>query len=173
MNCICKFTTVLGVFPLLFGTTSLAQTPAKSTPCQIRAYVKDKDPQGLNVRTAPSSASAIIGNLPTNTEVKVFASKGTWMLVSPLAPNLHGIKFQGRGWVYTPLLGISTRGYDRNNVSVFARASYQSAVVGQIPSSKPVNLLSCQGQWALVEKQRISGWLPPQEQCSAALTTCP
>lgn len=173
MNLISKTIITGGILTLLCSTTSLAQTYLKATPCQIRAYVIDKDPQGLNVRNDPSSRSGIIGRLPINTEVEVFTSQGNWMLISPLAPNFQRIKFQGRGWVYVPLLGIGTGGYDRDSVAVFARASYQSKVAGKIPSSRPVKLLSCQGQWALVEKQGVKGWLPPQDQCAAALTTCP
>ncbi len=164
-------TTIMGIFTLLCDATSLAETRASPTPCQIRAYVIDKDPQGLNVRSGSSSHS-IIGRLPFNTEVEVFNSQENWVLISASTPNPR-VKFQGRGWVYVSLLGIGTRGYDRNSVAVFARASYQSAVVGQIPSRSPIKLLGCQGQWALVEQQRVRGWLPPKDQCAATLTTCP
>lgn len=172
MNLICQATIILAFFTLLDNTTSLAQKPTSSATCQIGAYVIDNDPQQLNVRSNPNPHSAIVGRLPINTEVEVFASQGNWMLISPLIPNVERIKYQGRGWVYAPLLGISTRGYDRDNVAVFARASYQSVVVGQIPSDRQVNLLSCQGKWALVEKEGVKGWLSPEDQCAAALTTC-
>lgn len=173
MNLIYKITAILGIHTLLSNTTILAQKLAPSTPCQINAYVIDKDPQKLNVRSHPNSRSAIISKLSINTEVEVFASQKNWLLISPLIPNVERISFQGKGWVYAPLLGISTRGYDKDNVAVFARANYQSAVVGQIPSDRQVNLLGCQGKWALVEKQGVRGWLSPEDQCAAALTTCP
>ena len=92
MNLIYKTITIVGIFTLLGDTTSLAQTYAGSTPCQIRAYVIDKDPQGLNVRSGASTRSVTIGRLPINTEVEVFASQGNWMLISPLAPNFQRIK---------------------------------------------------------------------------------
>ena len=172
MNLFYQVTIILGVFTLLGDTTSVAQKPVSSTPCEISAYVIDKDSQQLNVRSAANPRSTIIGKLPINTEVEVFASQGNWLLISPLIANVERIKFQGRGWVYAPLLGISTRGYDKDSVRMFAHPSYHSAVIGQIPSDTQVKLLSCQGAWTLVETQRLKGWLSPQDQCAAALTTC-
>jgi len=170
-NSIWKIIPVLiGFFALFENSNTFAQT--KQISCQIRAYVIDQDSHGLNIRSIPNSGQ-ILGVLPANTDVQVFASQGNWMLVSPIDPKSQGIKFQGKGWVYVPLLGLSTRGYDKNTVSVFASANYKSKVVGQIPSSRPVKLLSCQGQWAFVEKDGIKGWLPREDQCAAALTTCP
>lgn len=172
MNLIYQATIILVIFTLLGDTTSLAQKSVSSTPCQTRAYVIDNDSQKLNVRSDANSRSAIIGKLPINTEVEVFASQENWMLIFPLIPNVERIKFHGKGWVYAPLLGTSTRGYERDRVAVFARANYQSTVVGQIPSDRQVNLLSCKGKWVLVEKQGIKGWLSPEDQCAAALTSC-
>lgn len=157
---------------LFFAVNSVAQTSSKSTSCEIRAYVIEQDAHGLNVRSSPNSGQ-ILGVLPANTDVRVFASQGNWMLISPIDSQSQGIKFQGKGWVYIPLLGISTRGYGKNTVAVFVSANYKSKVVGHIPSSRSVKLLSCQGQWALVEKDGVKGWLPPEDQCAAALTTCP
>ncbi|MFM7906828.1 MAG: SH3 domain-containing protein [Microcystis sp.] len=160
-----------GCFISLLGSDSSAQT--QSSPCQIRAYVIDQDSRGLNVRSNPNSRSRILGVLPANTDVRVFTYRGNWMLISPIDPKSQGIQFQGRGWVYMPLLGTGTRGYGKDSVVVFANANYQSKVVGRIPSSRPVQLLGCRGEWAFVQKEGVKGWLPPEDQCAAALTTCP
>jgi SH3-like domain-containing protein len=160
-----------GYFIPLPGSNSSAQ--AQSSPCQIRAYVIDQDSRGLNVRSHPSSRSRILGVLPANADVRVLAYRGNWMLISPVDPKSQGIQFQGQGWVYMPLLGTGTRGYGKDTVVVFASANYKSKVVGRIPSSRPVKLLGCRGEWAFVEKEGIQGWLSPEDQCAAALTTCP
>ncbi|MCA1816387.1 MAG: hypothetical protein LC746_08285, partial [Acidobacteria bacterium] len=34
------------------------------TNCDVKAYVVDRDPKGLNVRSAPGGTHKIIGNLP-------------------------------------------------------------------------------------------------------------
>ena len=160
--------------------TNKATTPAKTTAtsqrsCQISAYVTDKDPKGLNVRSGPGSNYAIVGNLPTNTQAviaEVSASQGDWVQVTK-AESPNKVEFQGTGWVYAPLLGTSTRGYGSGGVSVYASANTQDTPIGQIPDSTGVKLLSCQQSWAFVEYQNVKGWIAPDDQCPNPLTTCP
>ncbi len=143
--------------------------------CQISAYVIDKDPKGVNVRSSPSNDAKIIGNLPTNTLaviVTITASQGEWVQLSK-AQGAEKIEFQGNGWVYAPLLGTSTRGYATKNVSVYPNANTQSAAIGRIPSQRGTKLLSCDRDWASVEYEGLKGWIEPQSQCANSLTTCP
>lgn len=143
--------------------------------CQISAYVIDKDPKGLNVRSAPGSSSEIIGNLSTTpiaVIVDVTASQGDWVELSK-AQSPEKIEFQGTGWVYTQLLGTSTRGYGSKGVSVYANPNAQSSAIGRIPASTGVKLLGCEQSWALVEYQDLKGWIARDAQCPNPLTTCP
>jgi len=160
--------------------TNKAVTPAKTTAtsqrtCQISAYVTDKDPKGLNVRSGPGSNYAIVGNLPTNTQaviVELSASQGDWVQVTK-AESPNKVEFQGTGWVYAPLLGTSTRGYGSGGVSVYTSANTQGAPIGRIPDSTGVKLLSCEQSWAFVEHESVKGWITPDDQCPNPLTTCP
>lgn len=143
-------------------------------PCSINAYVIDKDPQGLNVRSGPSSNDKIIGKLPTNTAgvfVNVTASQGDWMQLTK-AESPEKVEFQGTGWVYASLLGTSTRGYGSPGVSVFSNPNSQSSTIGRIPPDTSVKLLGCDRTWALVEYQSLKGWIAPESQCGNPLTTC-
>lgn len=160
----------------------LSPSPSQATPsatsqrsCQISAYVIDKDPQGLNVRSAPNSNSNVIDKLPTTTVgvfVDLTASQGNWVQLSH-AESPEQVEFQGSGWVYAPLLGTSTRGYGSNGVTVYASASSQSTTIGRIPPATGVKLLGCDRDWALVEYQQLKGWIAPDAQCPNSLTTCP
>lgn len=156
------------------GTLSVqASSQAYSVNCKARAYVIDQDPQGLNVRLEPNSKSNILGKLPLHTEVEVFAEQDDWLLISPLSPELQGITFQDKGWVYASLLGLSTKGYDRKSVALYDQPHQTSKTVAQIPPNSSVTLLGCSGEWVLVKQNKITGWLEPEQQCSAAMTTCP
>jgi uncharacterized protein YraI len=153
-----------------------SNTPASTQrTCQMSAYIIDKDPKGLNVRSGPGSSYEIIGKLPT-TPLAVFveltASQGDWVQLSK-ARSPEKAEFQGTGWVYAQLLGTSTRGYGSKGVSVYASANTQSPVVGRIPEHKSVTLLGCDRAWALVEYEGLSGWIAPDAQCPNPLTTCP
>jgi SH3-like domain-containing protein len=143
--------------------------------CQISAYIIDKDPNGLNVRSEPSNQSKVIDTLPTKTLgviVDISAVQSDWVQISK-AQSPGRLEFQGSGWVYTQLLGTSTRGYGTKNVSVYKSANAQSETIGQIPSQRGVKLLSCYRDWALVEYDGLKGWIEPNAQCANPLTTCP
>jgi SH3-like domain-containing protein len=143
--------------------------------CQIGAYIIDKDPNGLNVRSEPNSQSKIIDTLPTNNLgviVDLTAAQGDWVQISK-AESPGRLEFQGSGWVYAPLLGTSTRGYSTKSVSVYQSANNQTEAIGKIPSQRSVKLLSCDRTWALVEYQGLKGWIQPESQCANPLTTCP
>ncbi len=143
--------------------------------CQISAYVIDKDPKGLNVRSGPGNDRNIIGNLPTTklaVIVNLAASQGDWVQLTK-AESPGKIDFQGTGWVYAQLLGTSTRGYGSNGVSVYSSPSTQSSTIGRIPKTTGVKLLGCDQSWALVEHEGLKGWIAPDAQCANPLTTCP
>jgi SH3-like domain-containing protein len=140
--------------------------------CQLRAYVIDKKSDLLNVRSQPNPRSPIVGKLPGNADVQILKTTGDWMLVTPVSPDTQNIEFQGQGWVFKYFIGLGTRGYGKQTVTVFRQANSNSGKAGRIPASRPVKLLNCQGQWALVEKNGVKGWLPSKDQCAAALTSC-
>ena len=151
---------------------SLAQ--AQQT-CNITAFVTDKDPNGLNVRSAPGESQKVIGNLPTTkigVIVDITGSKGNWVQISR-AESPDKVEFQGTGWVYSQLLGTSTRGYGTQGVSVYKSANTQSSVMGRIPPATGVKLLGCSQSWALVEHEGLKGWIEPEAQCGNPLSSCP
>jgi SH3-like domain-containing protein len=169
-----RFAIVL--YALAFTTSTVPANAEAYTPqsvCQSRAYVVDPDPQGLNVRQDPSTSGVIVGKLPLNSDVQVLAHQGNWFKISPLSPELQGIEFQGSGWVYGPLLGIKTKGYDFKPVSLYSQPDLSSETVGSVPPDTSVDLLGCEADWLMVEHDMLSGWLEPAQQCPAALTTCP
>jgi uncharacterized protein YgiM (DUF1202 family) len=172
MNLYIKLSSLSILLTVLFNFVYTSPVLADYNSCQLRAYVIDKKSDLLNVRTQPNARSSIVGKLPGNTDVQILKTIGNWMLISPVSPETQNIAFQGQGWVFKSLLGIGTRGYGQKSVPVFSRANSDSRTTGSIPASRPVKLLSCQGTWALVEKNGVRGWLPSKNQCGYALTSC-
>jgi SH3-like domain-containing protein len=157
------------------AATLADSTASSQRTCKISAYVTDKDPKGLNVRSGPGSNYKSIDNLPTNTVaviVDLSGSQGDWVQVTK-AESPNKVEFQGTGWVYAQLLGTSTRGYGSGEVSVYPSANTQGAPIGKIPASTGVKLLSCDQSWAHVEHESLKGWIAPDAQCPNPLTTCP
>ncbi|HEY9675030.1 MAG TPA: SH3 domain-containing protein [Waterburya sp.] len=166
--------------PSALDNTPIATSPNSPTDaqrtCRISAYVIDKDPKGVNVRSGPGKDYNIVGNLPTTT-IAVFAdlaaSQGSWVQLTKAVDPQEKVEFQGTGWVYAQLLGTTTRGYGTQGVSVYSSADTQSSVIGRIPPSTGVTLLGCDQKWALVDYQGTKGWIAPDAQCPNPLTTCP
>ncbi len=163
---------VAATSPVVASPQNLSQTQKS---CQISAFVIDKDPKGLNVRSGPGTNYKIIGNLPT-TQVGVIvdlaASQGKWVQLTK-AESPEKVEFQGTGWVSSQLLGTSTRSYGTDGVSVYSSANPQSSVIGRIPPETGVKLLGCDQEWAMVEYEGLKGWIEPEAQCPNPLTTCP
>jgi SH3-like domain-containing protein len=162
--------------PPASGSVAVANNSAEGEQtCNISAFVIDKDPKGLNVRSGPGTSHDIVGNLPTTTVgvvVDITASKGDWVQLSK-AESPDKVEFQGTGWVSAKLLGTSTRGYGTKGVSVYKSANNQSSVVGRIPPETGVTLLGCSQSWAMVEYEGTKGWIEPEAQCANPLSTCP
>jgi uncharacterized protein YgiM (DUF1202 family) len=148
-----------------------------TTPCDVRAYVVDPDPKGMNVRSGPGSSFKIIGNLPKHDNegigVHINASKGDWVRID-IAVEEGGEQertfFKGEGWLYGPLLGVDGIG---GGTRLYQEPKTQSHVIGNIPGgSEGATVRGCQGKWMFVEYKKLKGWAAPGTVCSNSLTTC-
>jgi SH3-like domain-containing protein len=142
--------------------------------CLAKAYVIDASGKGLNIRQKPNLSGKILGRLPKSTAVNILGAQGEWILISVIDPIAQQVNFRQEGWVYSSLLGVSSKGYNLTSVSLYAQPSLRSKVVGKIPPNTDTNILSCNGKWLRVESKhhQYKGWLEPKQQCAAALTTC-
>jgi SH3-like domain-containing protein len=138
--------------------------------------VIDKDPKGLNVRSEPGSNKQIIGNLPTQTEgvmVDITACQGEWVQITKaVSDGGNKVEFQGKGWVYAPLLGAATTGHERYGTSLYAQADKSSKILSKLPPERTVKLLGGSGTWMQVEYEGMRGWLAQYDYCPLPWTTC-
>ncbi len=144
----------------------LAKTK-KPQQCNLYTYVNVSSGQTLNVRSGASTQNKILGQVPVNETVQVVAFVPNWAKVTNASSG-----FKGTGWVSLPKLGLSTRGYGTKGVKLYAKTNQKSQVIVRVPPNTNVQLLGCQGGWALVEYKGIKGWLAREDQCGAALTSC-
>ena len=164
--------------------------------CDITAFVIDKDPKGLNVRSAPNQE--IISRIPyknykTDNPIKVHIidTQEGWLQIDYWSDDVAKGDFDSPAWVYNQLLAVAVVGNEVLTISTNATADTppkvaniyenpdpQAAVIGQLNMEKLlINPMSCQGKWILVEGnsiygQPIKGWLSPDNQCIDSLKTC-
>ncbi|MEM6519729.1 MAG: SH3 domain-containing protein [Cyanobacteria bacterium P01_D01_bin.71] len=158
------------------SATTAAATPEQS--CSALAYVVDTDPAGLNVRSGPGSDFAAQDTLPTDVpvEVSIVGATNGWFLVNE-AYSFEQQELEQPGWVYGPLLGISTTSFDINDpeapTTLYSTPDGSAAVTATIPKYSDVTLANCSGGWLQVDHAEATGWLAIGEQCSNPVATCP
>ena len=140
--------------------------------CKLKAYVIDPDPRGLKVRAGPdpkSPAIAVIPLDPDGTIVEIQGSDGLWLLIA--RAETVGMKkvFEGKGWVYGPMLGTETR----TKATLYLQPGTRNQPVGTVDQEQEVVMQSCQGDWAKVKFKNLLGWLGPAYNCPNPVTTCP
>jgi uncharacterized protein YecT (DUF1311 family) len=161
--------------------TELA-TPTPTHRCNAEAYIIDEDPNGLNVRNAPSGNGQIISRIPyrvDGTTAHIIDAKKGWFKIDGWQEFNLSAKFNDdtEAWIYAKLLGLDIVG---GGVTLYTQPSTQSPIKGKISPEnyKEIkSLLDCQEEWLLVEiklkgGKRLKGWLAPEEQCANPLTTC-
>jgi uncharacterized protein YgiM (DUF1202 family) len=166
--CLTMFFLAISLLPVRM----LASSPVAHS-CRLRAYVADRDSQGLNVRAMPRSKSKILGSLPNNSEVTILKTSGNWSWVTPIDPRSQRVAFRGQGWVFSSFLNTGTKGKNSETVPLHRRPSSNSKIVAGLPVGVAVTIAGCTGEWALVRRGQDQGWLSPYRQCASALTTCP
>ena len=156
--------------------SAVAATPEQA--CSTAAYVVDTDPAGLNVRQGPGSDFAVQDTLPTDVpvEVSIVGATGEWFLVNA-AWSREQPELERPGWVYGPLLGVSTTSLNVSEpdapTSLYAAPDGDAAIAATIPKGSAVTLLGCSGNWLQVDAPTATGWLAIGEQCSNPVSTCP
>lgn len=150
------------------------------TRCDVKAYVIDHDPKGMNVRSGPGSANKVIGNLPNQDVegivVHITGSQGDWVRID-LAVEEGGEQertfFQGEGWLYGPLLGVDGVGGIEGGTKLHQEPAERSRVLGRMQAGGDgATVRGCRGQWMYVEHKKVRGWAAPGTLCSNPLTTC-
>ena len=172
--CVC-----VGVLGSAEGTAAYRQGGSGAVvPCDINAYVVDRDPAGLNVRSGPGSTHEVVGNLPDQQVeggivVHITGSSGDWFRIDEgfeVGGEEDRVHFKGVGWVYGPLLGADGVG---GGTVIYQEMSRQSRVATRVPGdSGGLKLRGCRGRWTYVEYKKVKGWAAPDTLCTNPLTTC-
>jgi hypothetical protein len=155
----------------------VAPQAATKPPCSVKAWVSDPDPNGLNVRDAPSGT--VIGKIPFGDrgpeglggapELTVVAASGAWLRVASEGGRMLG-------WVHSSMieLQIAYEGADGGNQALRSGPSDTAKVVSSVPPESGARIKDCVPGWVHVEVAEggKAGWLPSSRTCAASNTTC-
>lgn len=163
----------------------IANTAVLSTKpnnrCDVWAFIIDTDPTGLNIRSAPKKE--IISRIPYNdyqgfTSIHIIDAKEGWLRIDQWEDSYTTVTVNKEAWIYGKLMGTFVKGYQQGWAYAYANPSKTAQTQGRFLGERGVSILGCKDEWLLVEgdsteNQKIEGWLPPEEQCPNAITTCP
>lgn len=154
-------------------------TPRSILRCDAEAYVTDRDPNGLNVRSAPDKSASIVGNLPNSKvegiRVHLTGSSGEWVRID------HALEqgsdndrdfIRTEGWVFAPLLGVGGMSVIKGGSPLYLSHSSSSTILTIVPADGSMSVHGCYGNWLYVQYKQIKGWGAPRTLCANPLTTC-
>ena len=162
--------------------TSLQQraNSETTTRCDVKAYVIDHDPKGMNVRSGPGPMQKVIGNLPNQDvegiRVHITGAQGDWVRID-LAVEEGGEQertfFKGEGWLYGPLLGVDGVGWIEGGTKLYEAPRERGRILGRmLGGGEGGTVRGCRGEWMYVEHKKVRGWAARGTLCSNPLTTC-
>lgn len=173
----------------LFALLAISDTQAyrrgrpagsKIVPCDVRAYVAGRAQGDFNVRSGPGQTYKTIGHLP-NQEVEgisvhITGARGGWVRIDRAVEEggeRERTLFQGEGWVYAPILGVSGMAITNGGTLLYQQATEKSRVITRVPGGDdgPI-VLGCRGQWMYIKYKKRRGWAAPNTLCANPLTTC-
>lgn len=158
---------------LALTTAAPAQRTGEGPSCAISAFIVDRDPAGLNVRSEPSGQARVFTVVSNDASgvAAIIGHRGGWFRISAIvdAESDRNL-FEGDGWVHRSLLGLEVAYSDAR---LYASPARRSRVLARLaPQETRTTLIGCAGEWAQVRAAGRIGWLSPEGQCSNPLTTC-
>ena len=83
---------------MLLPAAAMAEAERK---CDMRAYINDEDPKGVNVRAAPSNQAKIVHVIKSgDTMVSIAAEANGWFRITEVSPIGDGKDRKLRGWLH-------------------------------------------------------------------------
>lgn len=164
---------------LLAAVSAVVHAQAEEASCSLQAWVKDRDPNGLNVRDKPGTNGKVIATLKAGDGddeivVNVVGYSNGWIKISGGEKIAGERVFDEIGWVSAKMLETGTRGSDRYEgpVQLYAADNRRSKKVGTIPGDSLVQISGFKCGWLRVTHNGKSGWINGLNVCGNPVTNC-
>jgi hypothetical protein len=177
-------------------TVCFAEENNQPARCDVSAFITDKDPKGLNVRSAPDKN--VISRIPYKNyqpeqpiTVHIVDAKTGWLKIDRWTDGLTTGKFAGEAWIYGKLVAVSIKGDENIKIyggpegatthlvaNIHEKPAAETPLLGQLDAENQlVNVLDCQDKWILtagkmLDGKLLKGWLAPQQQCPNFSSAC-
>ena len=181
---------------LLAPPALAAEIAPPAERCDFRAWSKDPDPAGLNVRAAPRRDAPVVGRLPAPrddggeriaVEFRVVGGDGPWLLIENAAYGDYGNGakkvFSGRGWIAAALVDVAVQD-EKVRLGPSSDAGIadepRPLVDGTYDFLSLRRILACRDRWVEIEGEfrlakekpgrAVRGWVT--DLCGNQVTTC-
>src|SRR5919205_1069302 len=167
--------TLCAVAPAVVCTARAPVPLTPPAPCDVEAYVVDRDPKGMNVRDAAGVGGKGFAVIPPDEDgavVHLVASAPNGWVQIDRAEKIDGtVVLDRKGWVSGNMLATETRGYGTRGVRLRGEGS-AAKLIGMIPPETEVRVAGCAGKRMKVKYKNLSGWLEREDQCPNPVTLC-
>ncbi|MEZ4923431.1 MAG: hypothetical protein R2780_09695 [Crocinitomicaceae bacterium] len=146
----------------------------------ISVYLSDPDESGTNIRNAPNGD--VVGQLVKDEEdnmeffITALEAKDGWIRIENKVENMgNAFEFNegGECWIHGSVLGVDTRNYGNQVISMHADPDHESAEVGKIDKEMyGLHPLDKCGKWMKFKVNGTTGWVHEEWLCGNPLTTC-
>lgn len=180
-NQIPKTAVIFTIFLLGLMLVSVASAQTVESNCPLKAWVIDKDVNGLNVRDKPDIKGKIIDTLKyanDDDEIVIVTINGYsngWVNITDAQTVSGEEQFSGTGWVSAKMVTVRTQRLDGNNkksVAIYARPTEKSKKAGTIPNEEYVEIVGFDCFGFKVKYKSKTGWLSTDDMCGNPVTTC-
>ena len=158
-------------FPATF-----AQVPER---CVQRAWVKDDDPNGTNVRDQPSIKGKIVEVISPADEdtgestVEIVGYQNGWLKIKRYSLFDDDVKESGSGWISAKKVDFSVETNDNKPAALYALPRRSSRKVGSIPIYADFLIVGYDCFGFKITYKGVTGWISSDDTCGNPLTTCP
>lgn len=152
--------------------------------CAISAWS-----QSLEVFVSDSNGDTNVRNAPKGTVVAKLSQDGNWMfsVETPKngwwriqdgaysGPDTDELHFKGSKtgyWIHSSVIGVSTRNYGGERLSLRQSPSDKAAVVYSFTDEVVLNPIDIKGDWVKVTNGKYTGWIEAEWLCGNAVTNC-
>lgn len=170
------FISVVVILSLGLPATFAQKVPDR---CVQNAWVKDNDPSGTNVRSAPSINGKIVEVIAPADEdtgestIEIVGFQNGWLKIRLFKTVGDEVKDYGTGWISAKKVDFSVETNDNKPATLYAQPTRSSRKVGSIPIYADFTIAGYDCFGMKITYKGKTGWISRDDTCGNPLTTCP
>ncbi len=145
---------------------------------EMEVYLSDNSGSPTNIREVPGGDVDLVLPVDDDYLFEVIGFKDGWFKIKSIWAS-GGDEFvmtDNEGWIHRSVVGVGTRNYGGQELSVYKEADPDSGISGFIQEETSLKILDVCDDWVKVEFNQagevIEGWIEKEWVCGNPVTNC-